>query len=113
MGPAWHLSQTGRVMTADDVRRLALGLAGAVEQDHHGFPSYRVSGRIFATQPDGEHLHVMLDEGAIREAVAEDPVACAEKWWGKRLACVRVTLADADPGRVAELLQEAYDRRAR
>jgi hypothetical protein len=98
-------------MTADEACRLALGLADAVEQDHHGFPSYRVSGRIFATQPDAEHLHVMLDEGAIREAVAEDPVACAEKWWGKRLACVRITLADAQPDRVAELLQDAHGRK--
>jgi hypothetical protein len=100
------------MLTPQEARRLALGLPDAVEQDHHGFPSYRVGGRIFATQPDDAHLHVMLDEGAIREAVAEDPDACSEKWWGKRLACVRVSLADADPEQVAELLQDAHRTKA-
>jgi hypothetical protein len=98
-------------MTPEAARATALALAGAVEADHHGFPSYRVSGRIFATAPDPEHLHVMVDEGAIREAVAEDPVACAEGWWGKRLACVRITLAQADPEQVAELLRDAWARK--
>lgn len=90
------------------VRALALGLPGAVERDHHGFPSYRVGGRIFATLPDAEHLHVMADESEIRAAVAEDPVACAEKWWGKRLACARITLTQANPKQVADLLRDAW-----
>jgi hypothetical protein len=99
-------------MTSESARRLALALPEAVELDHHGFPSYRVGGTIFASQPDPEHLHVMLDEGAIREAVAEDPGACSEKWWGQRLTCVRVSLADADPERVAELMADAWARKA-
>src|SRR4051794_2162163 len=94
----------------DEVRGLALGLPDRAGQDPHGFPISRVGGRIFATLPDDDHLHVMLDEGGIREAVAEDPVACSEKWWGKRLACVRVSLADAGSQQVAELLAEAYGR---
>jgi hypothetical protein len=99
------------VLTPDAARAVALALPGAAEADHHGFASYRVGGRIFATQPDPEHLHVMVDEGAIREAVAEDPVACAEKWWGKRLACVRITLAQADPEQIADLLRDAWARK--
>ena len=91
-----------------DVRRMALSLAGAVEQDHHGFPSFRVGGKIFATLPDEEHLHVMLDEGRIREIVARDPHACEEKWWGKKLAGVRVSLPDAAKDRVAAMLEEAW-----
>ena len=31
-------------------RRLALALPDAVEEDHHGRPSFRVGGKIFATQ---------------------------------------------------------------
>jgi hypothetical protein len=104
--------QTGRVLDQQAVRDLALGLPEAVEAEHHGFPSYRVRGRIFATAPDSEHLHVMLDEAGIREAVAEDPVACSEKWWGRRLACVRVELAHADPERVAEMLEDAWRGKA-
>ena len=42
-------------MTAQEVRGLALGLPGAVERDHHGFPSFRAR-RIFASLPDPEHL---------------------------------------------------------
>jgi len=36
-------------VAADDVRRLAMELPQAVEADHHGMPSFRVSGRIFCT----------------------------------------------------------------
>jgi hypothetical protein len=50
----------------------------------------------------------MLDEDGIRDAVAEFPVWCEEKWWGRRLAAVRVRLPDADPAVVAELLQDAW-----
>jgi hypothetical protein len=100
------------VISQEQVRQLALALPGAVEADHHGFPSYRVAGRIFATAPDAEHLHVMVDEPAVREAVAVSPAACEEKWWGRRLACVRVTLAHAEPELVAELLSDAHRRKS-
>jgi hypothetical protein len=94
-----------------DVRRLALSLEGSMEQDHHGFPSFRVGGKIFATLPDDEHVHVMLAEDRIREIVAVDPHACEEKWWGKKLAAVRVSLPDAAKSRVAAMLEEAWSAR--
>ena len=94
-----------------DVRRLALSLEGSVEQDHHGFPSFRVGGKIFATLPDDEHVHVMLPEDRIREIVENDPHACEEKWWGKKLAAVRVSLPDARKDRVAAMLEEAWSAR--
>ena len=94
-------------MTLDDVRAAALALDGATERDHHGRPSYR-RRVIFATVPDDGHLHVMLDEEGIRDAVAEHPGWCEEKWWGKRLAAVRVDLATADPAVVRELLEDAW-----
>ena len=97
-------------MTPDDVRSVALGLEGAVEAPHHGFPSFRTKKRIFATLPDDEHVNVMLDEGDIRAAVAEWPDFCAEQWWGKTLAAVRVTLSAADSDIVAELVQDAWRR---
>ena len=62
----------GRVLeavTAEQARRLALALPEAVEQDHHGRPSFRVGGKIFATLWDEEHMNVMLDEGGILTAV--------------------------------------------
>ncbi|MDX6326077.1 MAG: hypothetical protein QOK15_2431 [Nocardioidaceae bacterium] len=95
-------------VTEADVRRVATSFAHVTEQPHHGIPSWRTSKRIFATLPDGEHLHVMLDEGGIRAAVAEFSGWCEEKWWGRRLAAVRVHLPDADPAIVAELLGDAW-----
>lgn len=57
-------------MTADDARRLALALGEVVERDHHGRPSFRVAGRIFATLWDGQTMNVMLDEPGIHSADA-------------------------------------------
>jgi hypothetical protein len=36
-------------VSTDDARFLALSLPEAVELDHHGRPSFRVGGKIFAT----------------------------------------------------------------
>ena len=74
-------------------------------------PDFRVGGKIFATLPDDEHLHVMLPEDRIRAIVAADAHACEEKWWGKKLAAVRVSLPDADRGAVAMMLEEAWSAR--
>ena len=100
-------------MTPDDARALALGLPDVVERAHHGFPSFRTGtrGRIFATLPTPEVLRVMLEEGPIREAVAEWPW-CREGWWGRRLMTVEVLLADARPDAVAELLADGHARAA-
>lgn len=90
-------------------RRLALSLPEVVEQDHHGFPSFRVNGRIFATLPAPDRLRVMSEQHAIRSAAASHPHACREYYWGTRLACVEVHLARADAALVGELLTEAWD----
>ncbi|MFF0492958.1 MmcQ/YjbR family DNA-binding protein [Nocardia sp. NPDC004068] len=93
-------------------RRVALGLPEAVEQSHHGFPSFRVRGKIFATLPEPDRLNVMCDESGVREAVAEYPETCAEQWWGKRLSAVRVDLANADERLLTELLTDAWRHKA-
>ena len=95
-----------------EARRLALALPEAVEADHHGKPSFRVAGTIFATLWDDGHMNVMLDEAGILTAVEALPEACAEVWWGKRLSAVRVTLAGVDAEALGELLADAWERRA-
>jgi hypothetical protein len=100
------------VVSVQQARKLALALPEAVEQDHHGRPSFRVAGKIFATLWDREHMNVMLDEGGIRTALAEHPESCEEVWWGKRLAAVRVDLQRADADLVAELLTDAWEGKA-
>jgi hypothetical protein len=95
-------------LSPDDVRVAALSFVGASERDHHGFPSFRTSRRIFATLPDAEHLRVMLPDQEIRAAVAEWPAWCSELWWGKKLSAVQVELSGCDAGVVGELLEDAW-----
>jgi len=99
-------------MTSGDARRLALSLPETVEQDHHGRPSFRVAGRIFATLWDDDHMNVMLDEPGIRTAVQAHAGTCAEVMWGKRLAAVRVTLSAAETGLLSDLLADAWEGKA-
>ena len=84
----------------------------AVEQDHHGRPSFRVANKIFATQWDEDHMNVMLDDGGIRTAIHTDPNAFEEVWWGKKLAAVRVDLRRVEAETLRELLEEAWEMRA-
>jgi hypothetical protein len=100
------------VVSVAQARALALALPEAVEQDHHGHPSFRVGGKIFATLPDEAQMNVMVDPDGIRTAVQAEPSMCAERWWGKRLAAVQVALPHADPDVLADLLADAWERRA-
>jgi hypothetical protein len=100
------------MVSRQQTRQLALSLPEAVEQDHHGRPSYRVGGKIFATQWDDDHVNVMVDEGGIRTAIDADPEACEEVWWGKRLAAVRVDLRHVRAEMLADLLADAWETKA-
>jgi hypothetical protein len=91
---------------------LALSLPEAMEQDHHGRPSFRVRGKIFATLWDEEHMNVMLDESGILAATQEHPQICEEVYWGKRLSAVRVSLSMAAPELLDDLLREAWSNKA-
>ena len=83
-----------------------------MEKDHHGFPSFRVAGRIFATLPDEGHLDVMLEEADLRAERATHDDCCVAQLWGARLAALRVDLSAADEDRVRDWLADAWDRRA-
>jgi hypothetical protein len=99
-------------MTVDDARRLALALPEAREQGHHGRPSFRVAGKIFATIWDERTMNVMVDGPGIRTAVAEHPDWCSERYWGRRLAAVAVDLLRAPEREVCELLTDAWEEKA-
>lgn len=99
-------------VSADEARALALALPEAVEQDHHGKPSFRVGGKIFATLWNEGRMNVMVDEGGIRTAIAAAPEACEEVWWGKRLAAVGVALARVERDHLGELLEDAWEQKA-
>jgi hypothetical protein len=93
-------------------RRLALALPEVTEAPHHGMVSFRVASKIFCTVPDDDHLNVMLDAEPTGAAVETAPAAFAPLMWGKQLAGVKVTLAKAEPRRLAQLLELAWQRRA-
>jgi hypothetical protein len=99
-------------MSPTDVREIALALPDAIEQDHHGRPSFRVRGKIFATLWAPDQLNVMLDEGGILAASQAHPSACTPFLWGRRPRAVQVDLASADREVVADLLEEAWARKA-
>ena len=98
--------------TLAQARKLALALPETTEQDHHDMTSFRVKGKIFATVPDDHHLRIMVDEMEIRAAVAENPDACQELYWGKRLAAVVVDLRRAKSAMVKDLLTDAWIAKA-
>ncbi|MGA2322166.1 MAG: MmcQ/YjbR family DNA-binding protein [Solirubrobacteraceae bacterium] len=100
------------MVSRERVRQLALALPAAVEVGHHGRPSFRVAGRIFATLWDEGHMNVMLDEPGIQTAVQGNPDACEEFWWGKRLRAVHVSLDRADEALAGELLADAWEQKA-
>lgn len=100
------------MLTASEVRRLALALPEAHEEDHHGIPSFRVRNKIFATVPDDGHVNVMLGAEETAATIAAASGEVAELWWGQKLAGVQVSLARADHGLLAPLLREAWRRRA-
>lgn len=100
-------------MTLEQARRFALSLPEAAEEPHFELWSFRVGGKIFATAPpDGGHLHVFVDDDAVRSAVGADRTAFEELRWGTKIAGVRVTLSAAKPDAVFDLLQASWRRRA-
>jgi hypothetical protein len=100
------------MVTTDDARAIALGLPEAVEQDHHGRPSFRVDGRIFATLWAPRALNVMVGADRIAAAVEDDGQACSKVYWGRALSAVRVDLDAAGTELVTDLLAEAWSRKA-
>jgi len=101
-----------RAVTPDEARAVALSMPEAIEQDHHGRPSFRVGGKIFATLGNDDRMNVMLDEGGILTAVESAPECCEQVWWGKRLAAVGVTLSRVEPEFLRELLSDASEDKA-
>jgi hypothetical protein len=101
------------VSDLETARRLALALPGAAEEPHFDMASFRVRGKIFATvPPGGDLLHVFVDEAEVHACVAENPAAFEPLRWGQRIRGLRVRLAALPAGRVAELLEEAWRRKA-
>ena len=98
------------MITANDFRRIALGLEGAVEGAHMGHPDFRVNGRIFATlHADQRFGMVKLTPDQQREFLGRDPASFAPESgsWG-RAGSTRVTLGRADDETLGEAMTLAW-----
>ena len=90
-----------------------MSLPSVTEEPHFGAASFRVRGRIFATlPPEGEHLHVFVEEEQRQVALALEPAAVEKLLWGTRIVGLRVHLTKAKPGLVNKLLSQAWSRKA-
>ena len=97
-------------MKAKDFRRIALGMADAVEGAHMGHPDFRVNNRIFAT------LHHDLLSGMVKLTpdqqqtfVREHPDTFAPEAgaWG-RSGCTKVLLKGVDDDTLGEAMTLAW-----
>lgn len=71
-------------MTADDFRRLVLGLLDVVEGAHMGHPDFRVNGRIFSSLHDaGANVKLTPEEQARLMADAPRAFTPASGAWGR------------------------------
>ena len=97
-------------MTANQFRRIALGMSGAVEGSHMDHPDFRANGRIFATlHPDNVRGMVKLTPEQQDEFMRNDPdiFEPASGAWGRQ-GCTMVRLAKADEATVGEAMTLAW-----
>jgi hypothetical protein len=98
------------MITEENFRRMALGMAGAIEGAHMGHPDFRANGRIFATlRGDREHGMVKLSPEQQREFVAAHPDMFVPESgaWGRQ-GCTRVVLRSADEETLGEAMTLAW-----
>jgi hypothetical protein len=97
-------------MRANDFRRIALGMEGAVEAAHMGHPDFRVNNRIFATlHHDPEFGMVALTPDQQEQFIRAHPDAFALESgaWG-RGGSTRVRLASVDEETLGEAVTLAW-----
>ena len=101
-------------MDANDFRRIALSLEGAVEGSHMGQPDFRVGGRIFATlaSADQGYGNLMLtpEQQAVFVEELPDVFIPIAGGWG-RMGATHIRLAAANEDLLAGALQTAWKLR--
>lgn len=101
-------------MTANDFRRLALSLEGALEGSHMGAVDFRVGGRIFATLASVKqgYGNLMLTPELQAAFVGEAPQVFLPiaGGWG-RMGMTHIRLAEAGEDVLAGALRTAWQLR--
>lgn len=113
-----------RVATWEDVRRIALALPEAAEQDHRGLPSWRVKGKLFVwdrplrardleelgdAAPDGPVLGARVEHLVAKEALLADEPGVyftTSHFDGYPMLLVRLEKVTVED--LAELVEEAW-----
>lgn len=101
-------------MTANQFRRIALGMEGALEGAHMGHPDFRAFGRIFATLHQGDRTGmVALTPEQQAVFVREHPEAFLPESgaWG-RAGSTRVVLAAVELETLGEAMTLAWQNAA-
>ncbi|MGU3292337.1 hypothetical protein [Williamsia sp. M5A3_1d] len=98
-------------LTWESLCARAIELPEVTVGDHHGMGAIRFRKNVLATAPDDAVARIMVTDEQIDEAVAEFDW-CTTVMWGAKPSAVAVTLADAAPAVVVELLIDAWRRRA-
>jgi hypothetical protein len=101
------------MITADELRRVALALPEAEERETWGHPTFRVRDRMFAALSDDGRL---ASVNATREEQAA-LIAAAPETFGVpayvgRHGWVSIQLATVDPAELGELMVEAWRQTA-
>ena len=96
-------------MRKDTVRRAALGLPDAVEQETWGTPTFRVRKKIFLMFSDsGREVWVKSNHDEQRALIAMDPETFFFPPYVGPSGWVGVRIATVDAGEMRELVTEAW-----
>ena len=103
------------MLTADDFRRIALGMKDAIESAHMGHPDFRVERRIFATlHGDNKWGMVKLTPEQQEAFVRDNPAAFKPEngAWGRQ-GCTAVRLDAVGEDLLGEAMTLAWRNTAR
>ena len=97
-------------MTANQFRKIALGMDGAIEGAHMGHPDFRAFGRIFATLHQGNKtgmIQLTPEQQAVFVRDHPDAFLPESGAWG-RSGSTRVVLASIDEDTLGEAMTLAW-----
>jgi hypothetical protein len=102
------------MITAEDVRRIALALPATTEKPSYGTPGFRVRDRLFARiRDEGDVLLVWVaDEAEKRGLVESEPAKFCTTPHYDGHPSVLVRFAGVDVDELSELLTESWRLRA-
>jgi hypothetical protein len=104
----------GRMITEEDIRRVALSLPATSEKPSYGQPGFRVKDRLFARiREEGDVLVLWVEgEGEKEALIASDPAKffTTPHYDGHAMVLVRFDAVDVDE--LTELLTDSWYLRA-